>query len=108
MIEIFPENEFFDYESKYTPGKCKEIVPAGINKLLTKKVQDLAIKVYQAINCRGFGRVDMIIKKDYPVVLEINTIPGLTPTSLLPQEAEAAGISFSQLLDLIIKFGLEK
>ncbi len=108
VIEICPENEFFDYESKYTPGKCEEIVPARINKLLTKKVQNLAVKVYQAVNCRGFGRVDMIIKKDQPVVLEINTIPGLTPTSLLPQEAKAAGISFPELLDLIIKFGLEE
>lgn len=108
VIEICFENEFFDYEAKYTPGKCKEIVPARIDKTLTNKVQDLAVKVYRTVHCQGFGRIDMIIKNNNPYILEINTIPGLTPTSLLPQEAETAGISFSELLDLVIKFGLNK
>ncbi len=68
----------------------------------------MAIKVFQAINCRGFGRVDMIISRNKPYVLEINTIPGLTPVSLFPKEAAAAGISYRQLLERIIELALEK
>ena len=86
----------------------EEIVPARISEKLTKQVQDLAIKVYKAINCRGFGRVDMIISEGKPYVLEINTIPGLTPLSLFPKEAAAAGISYPQLLDRLIELALEK
>lgn len=108
LVEICPKNEFFDYEAKYTPGKCEEICPARISKKLTKEVQDLAVRVYKAIGCRGFGRVDFIIFRGQPYVLEINTIPGLTPTSLLPQEAAVAGISYSQLLDRVIELALEK
>jgi len=107
VIEICPKNEFFDYEAKYTPGMCKEIVPARLSKQLTKKIQQLSVDVFKAINCSGFGRVDLLIKNNQPYVLEINTIPGLTPTSLLPQEAKAAGISYSQLLDLVIQYALE-
>lgn len=110
VIEIRPlKGEFFDYESKYSESGAEEIVPARISKSLTKKIQDLAIKVYKEISCRGFGRVDFIIKNNkVPVVLEINTIPGLTPMSLLPKAAKAYGISYSQLLDRIIKYATEK
>jgi D-alanine-D-alanine ligase len=108
VIEIVPKSDFFDYDAKYQPGLCEEIVPARISKPMTKKVQNIAVKVFQAIGCRGFGRVDLIISKERPYVLEINTIPGLTPTSLLPQEAAAAGISYSQLLDRIIELALQK
>lgn len=106
VIEIVPKKEFFDYEAKYQADKCEEIVPARILPELTKKVQKLAVKVFQAIDCRGFGRIDMIIKQGKPYVLEINTIPGLTPNSLLPKEAKAAGISYPQLLDRLIKLAL--
>ena len=108
LVEIIPQNEFFDYEAKYQANKCEEIVPARISKKLTRQVQDLAVRVYRAIDCRGFGRVDFIISRGKPYVLEINTIPGLTPTSLLPQEAAAAGISYSQLLDRVIELALER
>lgn len=108
VVEIVPKTEFFSYEAKYDEGKCEEIVPARISKKLTKKVQNLAIRVYKSINCRGFGRVDMIIRKDIPYVLEINTIPGLTPVSLFPKEAVAAGISYPQLLDRLIELALER
>jgi len=107
VVEIIPKKEFFDYEAKYQPGMSEEIVPARISKELTKKVQETAIRVYKAVGCRGFGRVDMIISKGKPHVLEINTIPGLTPNSLLPKEAAAAGISYAKLLDMVINFALE-
>jgi len=107
VIEICPKNEFFDYEAKYTPGMCEEIVPARLSEKLTKKIQQLSVAVFKAINCKGFGRVDMLIKNNQPYILEINTIPGLTPTSLLPQEAKAAGISYSKLLDLVIQYAID-
>ena len=108
VIEIVPlKGEFFDYESKYTESGAEEIVPARISKTLTKKVQDMAAKVYQAIGCRGFGRVDFILKDNkHPVVLEINTIPGLIPMSLLPKAAKEAGYSYPALLEAIIKYAL--
>lgn len=108
VIEIIPKTEFFDYEAKYVSGKCEEVVPARISDQLTKKVQEIAVKVFKAIGCRGFGRVDMIINNGEPYVLEINTIPGLTPNSLLPKEAAQAKISYPDLLDLLIKLALEK
>jgi len=106
VVEIVPQNEFFDYEAKYTDGMSNEIVPARISPELAKLVQEIAKKVYGVIGCRGFGRIDMIIKDSQPYVLEINTIPGLTPASLLPKAAKAAGLSYSQLLDKIIELSL--
>ena len=109
LVEIIPRKaEFFDYESKYTESGADEIVPARISDKLTDRIQEMAVKVYQAIGCRGFSRVDFILKNGrWPVVLEINTIPGLTSTSLLPKAAKAAGMSYSQLLDKIIKYAFE-
>lgn len=108
VIEIVPlKGEFFDYESKYMESGAQEIVPARISKSLTKKIQGLAVKVYRAVGARGFGRVDFILKDNkYPVVLEINTIPGLTPMSLLPKAAKEAGYSYPGLLTAIIKYAL--
>ncbi len=109
LIEIVPrKGEFFDYDSKYTECGAKEIVPARISKKLERKIQQMAVDVYNAIGCRGFSRVDFIVKKNnQPVVLEVNTIPGLTPMSLLPKAAMAVGLSYSKLIDRIIKYALE-
>lgn len=104
LVEIAPKKEYFDYEAKYDPNLTDEIVPARISQDLTKKAQEAALVAYQSLGCRGFGRVDMIIKKGKVYVLEVNTIPGLTPVSLFPKAARAAGISYSQLLDKIIQF----
>ena len=110
VIEIRPlKGEFFDYESKYTESGAEEIVPARLSKGLTKKIQDLAVDVYKAIGARGFARVDFILKgTKYPYVLEINTIPGLTPMSLLPKAAKAAGINYAKLLEKIINYASSK
>lgn len=110
VIEIKPlKGKFFDYESKYTESGAEEIVPADLGKSLTKEIQDLSIKVYKSLSCKGFGRVDFILKDNKePIILEINTIPGLTPMSLLPKAARAAGISYSQLLDIIINNAIKK
>lgn len=110
VVEILPlKGDFFDYKSKYTESGSEEIVPARISKITTKKVQELAVKVYKVIGCRGFGRVDFILEKRVrPVVLEINTIPGLTTASLAPKAAKAAGMSYSKFLDKIIAYATEK
>lgn len=107
IVEICPKNEFFDYEAKYTEGMCEEIVPARISEDLTREIQRQAMMIYATIGCRGFGRVDFIIRDEVPYALEINTIPGLTPNSLLPKEAKAMGINYAELLDRLIQLALE-
>lgn len=108
VVEIVPAHEFFDYKSKYSNNKTQEIAPARIPKKITTLVQEIAVKVHQILGCRGFSRVDFILKNNKtPVVLEINTIPGLTPMSLLPKAAKAAGITYPQLLDTIIQYAVK-
>ncbi len=107
LVEIVPRNEFFDLEAKYDSKLTDEIVPARINKKLTREAQEAALRAYKALGCRAFGRVDMIISRGKPYVLEVNTIPGLTPVSLFPKAAKAAGISYEKLLDKIISFSRE-
>ncbi|MDO8487587.1 MAG: D-alanine--D-alanine ligase [Candidatus Curtissbacteria bacterium] len=107
LVEIVPKKEFFDYEAKYDANLTDEIVPARISKSLTKKAQEAALKAYRAIGCKDFGRVDMIIRGKDIYALEINTIPGLTPVSLFPKAAKAAGISYEKLLDKIISLSQE-
>ncbi len=108
VVEILPKKEFFDYQAKYNPQYCQEIAPARIPTAVAAKAQRIAKQVYQLLDCRGFARVDMIWGKQGIYVLELNTIPGLTPASLLPKAAQAAGISFSSLLTKIVEFALEK
>lgn len=109
LVEIKPlKSEFFDYESKYTESGAEEIVPARVSEKLTKQVQELAVEVYKLLGCRGFSRVDFILKNNkLPYVLEINTIPGLTPMSLLPKAANAYGLNYSKFLDKIITYSIE-
>jgi D-alanine-D-alanine ligase len=111
VIEIIPDKDhaYFDYEAKYTSGVTQEICPARIRPGLTKQAQDLGLAAHRALACRGYSRTDMILKKgtDEILVLETNTIPGMTETSLLPLAAKAAGISFSKLLDRLIELALE-
>ena len=109
LIEIIPGDgyEFFDYEAKYKPGATKEICPARIDDSLAEKARSFAIAAHQALACRGYSRTDMIVKDGEIYVLETNTIPGMTATSLFPQAAAAAGLSFGPLLDRLIELSLE-
>jgi D-alanine-D-alanine ligase len=109
LVEIIPKEnyDFFDYTAKYTAGETSEICPARINETLTQKASDFAKKAHNALFCKGYSRTDMIIKEDEVYVLETNTIPGMTPESLLPLAAKAAGMDFGQLLDRLIELGLE-
>ncbi len=109
LIEIIPgdQYEFFDYEAKYQPGASQEICPARIDEALTRRAQECALTAHKALYGQGYSRTDMILKEDDFFVLETNTIPGMTGTSLFPQAAQAAGLSFSALLDRLIELGIQ-
>ena len=110
LIEICPDQryEFFDYEAKYTPGATHEICPARISPELTEKAQAFARLAHNALHCRGYSRTDIILSGSDFYLLETNTIPGMTATSLFPQAAANAGIGFSELLDRLIELAMEK
>ncbi len=109
IIEITAANEFYDYESKYTPGMCEHIIPARVSEAVNAKVIEISKKVYTSFKCRGYARVDFMIDKDEnPYVLEINNIPGMTAMSLVPDAARAAGISYEELVDRIVCLALQK
>lgn len=109
LVEIIPgeQYEFFDYEAKYQPGASKEICPADLEEPLTVRAQNCALTAHRALQLRGYSRTDMIVSGDDIYVLETNTIPGMTPTSLLPQGAAAAGLNFPALLDRLIELALD-
>jgi D-alanine-D-alanine ligase len=110
LVEIIPSSTytFFDYEAKYQPGATQEICPARLNAELTRRAQECALTAHRALGCRGYSRTDMMIKDGKIYVLETNTIPGMTATSLFPQGAQAAGIDFPTLLDTLITLAREK
>lgn len=110
LIEIRPGKnfQFFDYTAKYHPGATEEICPAPISRELTQKAQSYAVKAHTVLHCRDYSRTDMILHNGEFYILETNTIPGMTATSLFPQAAQAAGISFSELLDRLIDMTLAR
>ena len=108
IVEIVPASGVYDFESKYTPGATDEIVPARLTDDIAERTRDIALTCHRVLGCAGMSRTDMIVSPDGDIyTLEVNTIPGMTPTSLLPRAAEAAGISFDVLLDRLISFALE-
>lgn len=106
ITEIVSENDFFDYEAKYQ-GKSQEITPARLTKEEEDKVNKVAKQVYQVLRMKGFSRSEYIFKNGEPHLLEVNTIPGLTKESILPQQAQAAGISLAELFDNAIEEALK-
>jgi D-alanine-D-alanine ligase len=98
ITEIVSENDFFDYEAKYA-GKSQEITPARISEIQEKKVIEAARKAYDVLKMKGFSRSEFIFIGDEPFMLEMNTTPGLTEESILPQQAQAAGISLTELFE---------
>jgi D-alanine-D-alanine ligase len=105
ITEIVSENDFFDYEAKYL-GKSQEITPARISDEMTQKVGEIAKRAYKALKMKGFSRSEFIIVDGEPHMLEMNTIPGLTTESLLPQQAKEAGISLEDLFSNAIELAL--
>jgi D-alanine-D-alanine ligase len=109
-VEIVAKDGFFDYTAKYATGEngAIEICPARISEADTEEAKSLALECHRLLGCRGMSRTDMFVTEDGCVVLETNTIPGMTETSLLPKAAKAAGLEFSVLLDRLIEYALEK
>lgn len=105
ITEIVSENDFFDYEAKYE-GKSQEITPARISNEMTQKVGEIAKRAYEVLKMKGFSRSEFIIVDGEPHMLEMNTIPGLTTESLIPQQARAAGISLEDLFTNAIELAL--
>jgi D-alanine-D-alanine ligase len=103
VTEIISKNEFFDYEAKYTPGRSEEITPADLPATISEEVQRLSLQISDLLGCKGIVRVDFIIVGNTPLFLEINTVPGMTPESLVPQQATAAGISLEDLYSMVIE-----
>lgn len=109
IIELIPKEGFYDYSNKYQPGATEEITPADISKENTKRMQDIALKIFKNLGLEVYGRVDFIMDNNENIYcIEANSLPGMTPTSLLPQEAEANGINYEQLCEKIVKYSLSK
>lgn len=110
ILEIRPKNEWYDFESKYTPGMSEFVLPAELSTELTAKVKEIAVKAHETAGCRGVSRVDFMISKEgIPYVIEINTSPGMTSTSDLPAQSKVMGISYDNLVQIILNgAGLNK
>jgi len=103
ITEIIPENEFFDYESKYTVGKAKEITPARIDEDVSKKCQEMAMDIYKLTSCSGIIRVDFIIKGNQVYFLELNSIPGMSEESIIPKQVHSMGLEMPAVLQQVIE-----
>lgn len=104
IIEIIPKNELYDYESKYSEGGSEHIIPARITDELTETIQNLAIQAHQTLGCKTYSRVDFILTEDdVPTILEVNTLPGMTPTSLFPDAAKSIGISYDEMIETFVR-----
>lgn len=102
------EGEFFDYKSKYAVGGAREICPAPLPEQINLRIQELALQVHSLLGLQGYSRVDFLLDEDAQLfILEANTLPGMTATSLLPQEAKAIGLDFPDLLETLINLGLQ-
>lgn len=102
ILELRTKTEWYDYEAKYTHGLTEFILPAELSKEMTKKVKEIAIQAHKACSCSGVSRVDFLIVDNTPFVLEINTSPGMTDLSDLPAQAKAMGISYDELVLIIL------
>jgi D-alanine-D-alanine ligase len=108
VTEIIPKNEFFDYEAKYTEGKAEEITPARIDEALAQKCQNLAARIYDLTDSSGIIRVDFIIKGNQLYFLELNSIPGMSPESIIPKQVSSMGREMEEVLQEVIDESLRK
>jgi len=109
-VEVKPSLEFYNYEAKYTAGLTEYIIPPRIDETIYEKAKETALQAHVALGCSGASRVDLRIdgKSGIPYVLEINTLPGMTTTSLLPKIAQSAGLSFKDLVEEIVRLAIKK
>jgi D-alanine-D-alanine ligase len=110
VIEILPEgHDFYTYDAKYAPGGSRHEVPAKIDDDLAHRLQMLALSTHRLIGLRDYSRTDIIVSREgRPYILEINSLPGLTPTSLLPEECAATGIGFDVLIDRLVRAAADR
>lgn len=108
VTEILLKNEFFDFEAKYTPGATEEITPARLPKDLFEKCQEISSEIYDFCECAGIVRIDYILKNNEFYFLEVNTTPGMTETSFIPQQIEAMGLTLKEIITGIINDGLNQ
>ncbi len=107
VVEIIANDEFYSYDAKYKPGGSRHLIPAPIDHDLTLRLQTLALSVHRLIGLRDYSRTDFIVTEHgRPTILEINALPGLTPASLVPDEAQHAGISFDALIERIVQYAV--
>ena len=108
-VEIISDNLFYDYQAKYTKGMCQHIIPSRISEEERVQIIEMGEKTYRQLQCKGISRIDFIIdKKNGPMVVEVNTLPGMTEMSLVPDAGRAAGISFEALCERILEYGLQR
>ncbi len=104
IIEIIPKNKLYDYESKYSQGGSEHIIPARINDQLTEKIKRYAIKAHQVLGCETYSRADFLLTDEgVPYILEVNTLPGMTPTSLFPDSARKNNINYEEMIEQFVQ-----
>ncbi|UOE92371.1 D-alanine--D-alanine ligase [Alkalihalobacillus sp. LMS39] len=110
VVEIVPKNKYYDYESKYAPGMSEHIVPARVDDKTTAYLQKNAVLAHQVLGCDIYSRVDFIVPYDGtdPVILEVNTLPGMTPTSLYPDAAREVGLSYDDMIEKLVQLSTKK
>jgi D-alanine-D-alanine ligase len=109
IVEAVPRGrEFYDFAARYEIGRTEFVCPPGLEPGVTERVHEIALAAWELLGCRGFARVDMILADDGPTVLEVNAIPGLTDTSLLPQAADAAGLRFEDVVERVLEEALNR
>lgn len=109
LIEIIPLKGFYDYANKYQAGATKEVTPAELDEATTKKMQELAVKSFKVLELSGYCRVDFMLGENKDIqFIEANTLPGMTPTSLLPQEAQVVGINYNELCEKLLATAFKK
>lgn len=108
IIEIIPKNDLYDYESKYTEGGSEHIIPARISEEMTAKVKEYAVKAHQVLGCETYSRADFILtKENIPYILEVNTLPGMTSTSLFPDAAKKVGLSYEEMIEEFVQLSIK-
>lgn len=110
IVEIVPKNAFYDYESKYAPGMSEHFVPARVSAEMTTLLQKQAVLAHNALGCDVYSRIDFIVPHDgsLPVILEVNTLPGMTPTSLYPDAAREIGLAYEEMIETLVQLSLKK
>jgi D-alanine-D-alanine ligase len=110
VVEIAPADEFYTYHSKYTAGASRHTVPATVDRALSERMQDYALRLHRMLGCRDYSRIDVIMdaQDSSLYLLECNTLPGLTPLSLFPEAAAAAGIGYEPLVDRLVRSALAR